>query len=69
MRHLVIALALASAAVTVTLGGCKVPAENDPHNLPYSLWPSDSPAVMQYSTNPYPALNAPPLYAPTGGRD
>lgn len=69
MRHLVIALALASATVTVTLGGCKVPAENDPHNLPYSLWPSDSPAVMQYSTNPYPALNAPPLYAPPGGRD
>ena len=67
MRHLAIALALTSAALI--LGGCKVPPENDPHSLTYSLWPSDSPDVVQYSTNPYPSLTAPPLYAPPGGRD
>ena len=67
MRLPVIALSLGLALIS--LAGCKVPPENDPHNLPYSLWPSDSPGVAQYSTNPYPALNAPPLYAPPGGRD
>jgi hypothetical protein len=68
MRQLAIPLAALALAAT-TLGGCKVPPANDPHNLPYSLWPSDSPDVMQYSTNPYPSLTAPPLYAPPGGRD
>ena len=68
MWHLAIPLAALAVAAT-TLGGCAVPPENDPHNLPYSLWPSDSPAVMQYSTNPYPSLTAPPLYAPPAGRD
>jgi hypothetical protein len=69
MRQLVIALALASVATN--LGGCAVSPENDPHNLPYSVMPGgSSTAVMQYSTNPYPALNAPPLYGPpAGGKD
>ena len=59
-----------SLGLTITaLGGCAVAPENDPHNLPYSLWPSNSSDVAQYSTNPYPALNAPPLYGPPGGRD
>ncbi len=68
MRHVAIALAALALAAT-TLGACVVAPEHDPHNLPYSLWPSDSPAVMQYSTNPYPSLTAPPLYAPPGGRN
>ena len=67
MRLSVVALSLGLAITS--LGGCVVAPENDPHNLPYALWPSSSPDVAQYSTNPYPALNAPPLYAPPGGRD
>ena len=67
MRLSVLALSLGLAIAS--LGGCKVPPENDPHNLPYSVFPSNSPDVAQYSTNPYPAPNAPPLYAPPGGRD
>ena len=62
-------VALSLGLAITALGGCAVAPENDPHNLPYSLWPSNSPDVAQYSTNPYPALNAPPLYGPPGGRD
>jgi len=46
-----------------------VPPENDPHNLPYIVFPSNSPDVLQYSTNPYTGAAAPPLYGPPGGRD
>ncbi len=68
MRRAVVTLT--SLAVTAAaLGACAVPPENDPHNLPYIIWPSDSPAVNHYSTNPYPSLTAPPLYAPPAGRD
>jgi hypothetical protein len=51
------------AAAAASLGACMISPERDPHNLPYqwSLWPGNSPGVAQYSTNPYPALNAPPL--------
>lgn len=68
MRHAAISLTSLVATAAI-LGACVVPPENDPHNLPYALWPSDSPDVYQYSTNPYPSLTAPPLYAPNGGRD
>lgn len=51
----------------IGLGACAVPPENDPHNLPYIVWPADSPDLYRYSTNPYPSLAAPPLYGPTGG--
>ena len=68
MRRLAITAA-SLATVAAVLGACAVPPENDPHNLPYALWPSDSPDVYQYSTNPYTSLTAPPLYAPNGGRD
>ncbi len=62
-------ISLVMAASALVLAACAVAPENDPHNLPYALWPSSSPDVNQYSTNPYPALTAPPLYAPNGGRD
>lgn len=68
MRRLATTMASLATAAAI-LGACAVPPENDPHNLPYALWPSDSPAVNHYSTNPYPSLTAPPLYAPNGGRD
>ncbi len=60
MSKLVSAVVLALAAMS--LGACLGP-EHDPHNLPYqwSIWPSNSPGVMHYSTNLYPAANAPPL--------
>jgi hypothetical protein len=64
-----IAISLAGLALAAGLGACHVPPENDPHNLPYIVFPSDSPAVYQYSTNPYPSLTAPPLYGPPAGRD
>ena len=67
MRLSIVALSL-GLAVTC-LGGCKVPPENDPHNLPYIVFPSNSPDVLQYSTNPYTGAAAPPLYGPPGGRD
>ncbi len=67
MRHFATIAALLAAAAA--LAACAVAPENDPHNLPYGLWPSSSPDVYQYSTNPYPSLTAPPLYAPSGGRD
>jgi hypothetical protein len=53
---------LALVFVAACLGACLGP-EHDPHFLPYeySLYPGNSPGVMQYSTNPYPAPNAPPL--------
>ena len=52
------------ALSALVLSGCLGP-EHDPHFLPYqwALYPSNSPGVMQYSTNPYPAPNAPP-YSP-----
>jgi hypothetical protein len=54
--------------VVLGLGGCVVPPENDPHNLPYVVWPADSPDVYRYSTNPYTSLTAPPFYDPGAGR-
>lgn len=64
-------LTLAAFAVAAFgLGACKVPPENDPHNLPYIVWPADSPDLYRYSTNPYTSLTAPPFYGPqAGGRD
>jgi hypothetical protein len=37
---------------------------HDPHFLPWqgSVYPGDSDAVMQYSTNPYRAPDAPPYW-------
>lgn len=48
-------------AAAMSLGGCLGP-EHDPHFLPYqAVWPGNSSGVMQYSTNPYAAPNAPPV--------
>lgn len=66
MRRLAIT-AMSLAATAAMLGACAVAPENDPHNLPYIVWPSNSPDVFQYSTNPYTSLTAPPLYGPSGG--
>ena len=65
MRKPITIAALALSAMA--LGACG--PEHDPHNLPwqYSLWPGASPGVQQYSTNPYAAPNAPPLYSPPVG--
>jgi hypothetical protein len=67
MPKAVVIAALVVAAAS--LGACAVSPEHDPHFLPYqySLWPGNSPGVMQYSTNPYPAPNAPPLAPGTAG--
>ena len=59
---------LAGLAVAAGLGACAVSPEHDPHNLPYFVWPSDSPDVNHYSSNPYASATAPPLYAPPAGR-
>ena len=65
MTKLASALTLALAALS--LDACFDRA-HDPHFLPYqSVWPGNSPGVMQYSTNPYPAPDAPPLMPGPGG--
>lgn len=67
MRQRTLLTIAALAVASVGLGGCPLPPENDPHNLPYIVWPADSPALYRYSTNPYPSLTALPLYGPQGG--
>ena len=66
MRNAIVIPVLAVSALG--LGACLGP-EHDPHFLPWqnSVYPGNSPGVMQYSTNPYPAPDAPPLWTPRVG--
>jgi hypothetical protein len=62
MRHPILTVVVL-VLTGMILGACFDPA-HDPHNLPYQVWPGNSPGVYQYSTNLYAAPDAPPLGGP-----